>query len=850
MGAVPVRKPYQIPAADAALSLKLFSDQSGEAIVFPVERVRGIITHAVEGAFTAREALDRMLAATPLSIVEDPTTGAFAIRPPSRTAAGASSASSSTAMNTTKKARNILQLAMLALLGEVGVAQTAPAPAPTTPAPDVKSEEMIELSPFVVNTIGDKGYGTSSGLGGTRINQALIDSSMSITNLNKEFLEDIGFTQLSDQVQFVSGMSSTGAQADGRYATRGRQSSGSNFRDGMSESFGVNSTEQVDGALFDRIEVIKGPAGVLFGQMDIGGTVNRISKRPLPTNKTTIGTSYNTLGTVRTDLDTSQVLFSNAKGKLAFRVAGAWQDGESDDGSPDDRRAINPSLQYQSNKGDTAWLYYIFQHVKSATRDTIPGDKSGKLFPFMGPGYRMFGDNSDRYDNRRIYEAGYTKKFLLFGAESAFRIVARTLDNDQDRDNGAQGNYNIFSPTGALLGTNATVLWDNITVGRMDWAGLIKSKQWVSVHGDVINTDFSTKFRLLGGQNTLFTYVEVDKQKTRVVLIETQTRPAGFARWPIFQLPPNWDNFVWEPAGGARITGNSHTAKTNQSFAIQDSISYWNNRIILTAGGRYDDGESKSRNYLTAGAPLVTSTYSNWSSKYGLVVKPFSSQTLAFFYNRSNTFLPVSTLDNNVNSPTFGKIFPHQIGEGDEYGAKVDMLNSRIVGSAVYFDSSLTNQLIDVVTPTGFTIRQPLGKVNTRGYELDLSAKVSSQITFMVAFSKLKALTLTGIPLRGNPQRTFSLVGKYSFQQRMLKGLSIVAGYRSAFKRAGDATASFYTPDLELYNLNLIYARKNWRAQISIDNLMDSTEVTGSINVARIDLYSKRNVTFKLSRSF
>jgi len=742
--------------------------------------------------------------------------------------------------------RALLSLALTSL------ASFAQSTAPVSPraTPETKDEEAVQLSPFTVNTVGDQGYGTSAGLGGTRINQALIDSSMSITNLNKEFLEDIGFTQLSDQVQFVSGMSSTGAQADGRYATRGRQSSGSNFRDGMSESFGVNSTEQVDGALFERIEIIKGPAGVLFGQMDIGGTVNRISKRPLPMNKTTIGTSYNTLGIYRADLDSSQVLFSNEKGKLAFRVAGAWQEGQSDDSSPDNRRAINPSLQYQSSKGDTVWLYYIFQNVLSATRDTIPGDKSGKLFPYMDPGYPMFGENSDRYDNRRIYEAGYTKRFSLFGADSAFRIVARVLDNDQDRDNGAQGNYNVFSPAGVLLGTNATVLWDNITVGRLDWAGLIKSKQWFEVHGDVINADFSTKFRVLGGNNTVFTYVESDKQKSRNVLIESQIRPTGFQRWPVFQLPPNWDNFIWVPAGGARITGNSHTARTNQAFALQDSISYWNNRIILTAGGRYDDGESKSQNYLTAGAPLVTSTYDNWSSKYGLVVKPFAAQTLALFYNRSNTFLPVSTLDNNANSPTFGKIFPHQIGEGDEVGAKVDMLESKVVGTAVYFDSSLTNQLIDVVTPAGFTIRQPLGKVDTRGYELDLSAKVSAQLTCMVSFSKLKALTLTGIPLRGNPQRTFSLVGKYSFQTRMLKGLSIVAGYRYAAERAGDATATFYTPDLELYNLNLIYARKHWRAQVSIDNLLDSKQATGSINSARIDLYNERNITFKLSRTF
>jgi len=135
-------------------------------------------------------------------------------------------------------------------------------------------------------------------------------------------------------------------------------------------------------------------------------------------------------------------------------------------------------------------------------------------------------------------------------------------------------------------------------------------------------------------------------------------------------------------------------------------------------------------------------------------------------------------------------------------------------------------------------VRQPLGQVNTRGYELDVSAKVSSQVTFMVSFSKLKALTLTGIPLRGNPQRTFSFVGKYSFQTPMLTGLSIVAGYRYAAERAGDATATSYTPDLELYNLNLIYARKAWRAQVTVDTLLDSKQATGRIIGTRMALYN------------
>jgi iron complex outermembrane recepter protein len=74
------KKSFKVAAGDAAASLKQFSQQSGEQIVFPLETVRGITTNAVNGELTAREALDRMLAGTGLLVVQDDRTGAFAIR--------------------------------------------------------------------------------------------------------------------------------------------------------------------------------------------------------------------------------------------------------------------------------------------------------------------------------------------------------------------------------------------------------------------------------------------------------------------------------------------------------------------------------------------------------------------------------------------------------------------------------------------------------------------------------------------------------------------------------------------------------------------------------------------------
>jgi len=73
------KKNYQLPAGDAAVTLKGFSEQSGEQIIYAVEGVRGVQTNALRGELTAREALDRLVAGTELRVVQDASSGALAV---------------------------------------------------------------------------------------------------------------------------------------------------------------------------------------------------------------------------------------------------------------------------------------------------------------------------------------------------------------------------------------------------------------------------------------------------------------------------------------------------------------------------------------------------------------------------------------------------------------------------------------------------------------------------------------------------------------------------------------------------------------------------------------------------
>lgn len=80
VAAEPAKKSFNLPAGDAATTLKAFTQQSGEQIVYPVEQMRGVKTNPVSGELATRDALDRMLKDTGLVVVQDEKTGALAVR--------------------------------------------------------------------------------------------------------------------------------------------------------------------------------------------------------------------------------------------------------------------------------------------------------------------------------------------------------------------------------------------------------------------------------------------------------------------------------------------------------------------------------------------------------------------------------------------------------------------------------------------------------------------------------------------------------------------------------------------------------------------------------------------------
>lgn len=305
------RKNFNIPAGNAATTLKTFSEQSGEQIVYPVDRVNDVETKAVSGELTARAALDRMLAGTRLAVVQDERTGAFAIRP-SAPPANASNAASDRAA---------------AAAVATGTAQSGAngASAGTT------SNGLVVLSPFEVSTDSNRGYYSSSSLSGTRLNSNLSDLASSITVVTKEQLLDTAavdindvflyeanteglhqYTEFTQDRDFFNDTTTLNPQSSNRV----RGLTAANTARG---NYATSSLLPIDTYNVESIEISRGPNTNIFGLGDASGTVN---VNPLRANLTrdisqfTLrGDSY---GGWRSSFDLNRQL---AKNVLAIRLS-------------------------------------------------------------------------------------------------------------------------------------------------------------------------------------------------------------------------------------------------------------------------------------------------------------------------------------------------------------------------------------------------------------------------------------------------------------------------------------------------------------------------------------------------
>jgi outer membrane receptor protein involved in Fe transport len=356
-GADVPRRVFDIPAGDAAATLKLFAAQSGGQVLYSPDDVAGVQTQAVKGELPPLEALTRMLAGTRLTARQDAVTKAISIRagaaprapPGSRPADRSSSPQSSSPDPPSMKQSRLLSLfsGWLASAGAALSQATAPAPVPNGGEP----ETTVVLSPFTVNSERDQGFVAASALAGGRLSTDLKDTPVAYSVLTRDFIDALNLTNLTMAQQWTTGFNEI--EDDGRQnqfgdGERGRRT----FR-------GVSSNQQqieffpayydYDSYNLERFDFARGPNSILFGSGSMGGTANGLFKRA-HTGKESgqVTLAVGSWDSYRATLDYNRPITTN----FALRLNALWDEANTwRDVEYYDRRAVTLASTYRPWRG-------------------------------------------------------------------------------------------------------------------------------------------------------------------------------------------------------------------------------------------------------------------------------------------------------------------------------------------------------------------------------------------------------------------------------------------------------------------------------------------------------------------
>lgn len=354
------KREYDIPEGLAIDSIKLVAHQGGVDIVFDPRIAQSVQTPAIRGFFTPRQALERLLAKTPLIVVQDEETTAFAVRREggpapnpddqgelalkpltnNQTESGMNKPSTDRYNNSqrgkaseTRENKGVLSK-VLAGLGLLAMASTNPAIAQE----NNEDVDIFTLNPFDVSETENVGYQARSTLAGTRLNAPLRDIAATISVVTEEFLEDTNSTDLQSLLVYTANTEVLGI--GGNFANPNESRSVGGVQDSQFKRPNQNTRVRglaaadltrnyfstlvpMDSYNTSRVVINRGANAILFGLGSPAGIINSSTIAPLFVDHGEVSFQGGSYGSFRTSLDIEKVLIED---KLSIRVAALFED--------------------------------------------------------------------------------------------------------------------------------------------------------------------------------------------------------------------------------------------------------------------------------------------------------------------------------------------------------------------------------------------------------------------------------------------------------------------------------------------------------------------------------------------
>ncbi|MDX2204073.1 MAG: TonB-dependent siderophore receptor [Hyphomicrobiaceae bacterium] len=667
----------------------------------------------------------------------------------------------------------------------------AAAPAPVTPQPRPETA-----------TGPVKGYAASRSATGTKTDTALSETPQSVSVVGAEQIRDQAGTDIQSTLRYVPGVyaDSYGTDSRGDYP-RMRGGDPDIYLDGLRLSDAWRFGEsRLDPYMLERIEVLKGPSSMLYGQTSVAGLINAVSKRPQEETSREIGVEVGSHNLRRVHTDMTGKLTQD--GRWLYRFIAIGQEAGSQTSYVDnDRILIAPSLTYKPSSATTLTLMARYQKDDSGSMTSfLPHD--GTIYP--------------GYNGQRISRD-------LFVSEPGF-------DQYKTETKSIGGSFEHKLSDVVTLRQNLRY-WhtDNIYHSMYpDWSSLSADKRTVSrliymndVVRDNLASDSTAEIKFKTGDAAHKMLLGVDYRR-----IAQSSKSGGDLDTTPFDLYNPVYNGITVPA----LTDDADQVQTQKGVYLQDQIKL--GRWIGLLGVRHDWA---SNDVTGSGSESVEKTTYRAGIMYEL---PFR---VTPYFSFAQSFNP------QYQAGCVPACQPYS-GEQFEVGIKWRPTSWLAVNTAVY---QVTEQ--NRLAYGNGVIPKAIGEARTRGAEIEVVGAVTSTLDIVGGYSYTDAIETkgdnAGKHLATVPLHQASLWARHKFAVLGVEGFSVGAGVRYVGESWGGAD-DIKTPGVTLLDAMVGWENESYRFQIKGSNLEDKLYFATCLDRGDCFWGTGRTVTSSLTVKF
>ncbi|MET4895622.1 TonB-dependent siderophore receptor [Sphingomonadaceae bacterium jetA1] len=642
---------------------------------------------------------------------------------------------------------------------------------------------------------------------GTKTETPLIEVPQPLTVIPDDVYLAQGAINIADTVRYAAGVNSDAYGRDTRvdsFTIRGVNAL--QFRDGMRDIFSYYASITSDPYNFSRVEVVRGPASVLFGQGSIGGIVNLVSKTPLFTNSADMSLVYGSYNRKEVLADVNGTLGET----LAARVVARVRDADTYvDHVPDDRVMLAPSVTWRPGASTDVTLLGLYQDDRTGSTSNFlpiigtlrdnPGNPRLPRYLFVGkPGY-------DRYDGRLLQGSGIFNH--RFTDDLKISLKVRYIDSDLD--------YFTHYPDSYRNPTTPYVPGSN---GRN--IGLYA--QASRAHLDVFSTDNNIQWRFNTGaavEHMLLAGVDYSWNQVR------KSDNYGYQVIDLYDI--DYGSIV-EPPLTEPFTRNT---QKQLGLYVQDQIRLWD-RVSVVLGARRDRVRGSSLDTKTGTTSYTTDTATTFRA--GIIGEVGAG--LSPFFSYTESFQPVA------GRTTAGTPFRPQTGKQFEGGVKWQPDRATLVTLTGFHIKERNRPVPDPRNPLG---QIQAGELTTKGFELEATRTLPGDYDLSLAYGFNDVDGDTG-EIGYLSRHTASAWGTKTFQGAWAT-LRLGAGVRYLGEQvSGNAAWTIVTPARTMVDALLELERDRWRLRLNATNLLDNRAYASCLARGDCFVSAPRNVMLSL----